>query len=570
MHIKSPYCDLPAAPDANVFHYLWDRADQASWPRDLTLYIEAKSGRKWTYQEFRERVWAGATALAAPISQGGLGIQAKDEVVAIISQNTVDFATLVHSLFVIATPFQLSIHAWPSPFEIESHLNLVKATRVFVNSHLLSLVLSVAEKVGLGLDRVYVLGEGNGGQQTFDDLIQNFQHRELQILSPRPATKDTIAYFVCSSGTSGSPKAVMVTHGNLIFAIQQRRGITHTAEEVSKTTKYGEAGTQLVALPMFHSSGLQLVCLSPFHAPGEYVIMAEWDLEEVLRAISKYKVTCVVLTPALIHQIAYYPHIADHDLSSLICVFSGGSHLAPETAAKLRSIAPTHMVLREFYGLTEATVGVIEPPPGLARVFDNKRQHDPLVLGTLALGIQARILRADGSEADFNEAGELWIKGGGVTLGYFKDEEATRGTFIDGWVRTGDRFMVDEDSFFSFVDRVKDTIQVSSTEQVSPTQLENFCLSEPQKLISDIAVAGVNEQRGVDLQVPRAWIVLSDEGRKLGADATIQILEKWTKQSLDPSKWLSGGIAVVDQLPKSHVGKILRRVLQERYNQLLL
>lgn len=89
---------------------------------------------------------------------------------------------------------------------------------------------------------------------------------------------------------------------------------------------------------------------------------------------------------------------------------------------------------------------------------------------------------------------------------------------------------------------------MSSTEQVSPTQLENFCLSEPQKLISDIAVAGVNEQRGVDLQVPRAWIVLSDEGRKLGADATIQILEKWTKQSLDPSKWLSGGIAVVDQV----------------------
>lgn len=71
------------------------------------------------------------------------------------------------------------------------------------------------------------------------------------------------------------------------------------------------------------------------------------------------------------------------------------------------------------------------------------------MLGTLALGIQARILRADGSEADFNEPGELWIKGGGVTLGYFKDEEATRGTFIDGWVRTGDRFMVDEDSFFS-------------------------------------------------------------------------------------------------------------------------
>lgn len=89
MHIKSPYFDLPTTPDANVFHYLWDRADQASWPGDLTLYIDAKSGRKWTYQEFRERVRAAATALTVPVSEGGLGIQAKNEVVAIISQNTV-------------------------------------------------------------------------------------------------------------------------------------------------------------------------------------------------------------------------------------------------------------------------------------------------------------------------------------------------------------------------------------------------------------------------------------------------------------------------------------------------
>lgn len=118
----------------------------------------------------------------------------------------------MHSLFFIATPFQLSIHAWPSSFEIESHLKLVQATRVFVNPHLLSLVLSVAEKVGLSIDRIYVLGEGSGNHKTFEDVIEDFRHRDLPTLSPRPATRDTLAYFVCSSGTSGPPKGKTSVH----------------------------------------------------------------------------------------------------------------------------------------------------------------------------------------------------------------------------------------------------------------------------------------------------------------------------------------------------------------------
>jgi long-subunit acyl-CoA synthetase (AMP-forming) len=114
----------------------------------------------------------------------------------------------VHSLFFVAIPFQLSIHAWPSAFEIESHLRLVNATRVFVNSRLISLVLPVAEKVGLSIDRIYVLGEGSDGQKTFGNVVEAFRHRDLETLStqPRPVTRDTVAYFVCSSGTSGPPK----------------------------------------------------------------------------------------------------------------------------------------------------------------------------------------------------------------------------------------------------------------------------------------------------------------------------------------------------------------------------
>ncbi|KAF8887154.1 hypothetical protein BD779DRAFT_1672910 [Infundibulicybe gibba] len=186
--------------------------------------------------------------------------------------------------------------------------------------------------------------------------------------------------------------------------------------------------------------------------------------------------------------------------------------------------------------------------------------------GSTSPGMEARIIRDDGSEAEVNEIGELYLKGENVALGYWNNETASQETFVDGWLRTGDKFRFNENGYFYYADRSKDTLKVSGS-QVSPVEIENVLLAHPRRLIIDATVAGVSGGRTSDERVPRAWVVLSGEGEKAGASAVIRELEAWHQENLSKFKWLRGGIEIVKEIPKSPTGKTLRRVLQDRYEQ---
>jgi len=212
--------------------------------------------------------------------------------------------------------------------------------------------------------------------------------------------------------------------------------------------------------------------------------------------------------------------------------------------------------------MSEVTFGAImQPLPG---TLGGKLQHIPGSTGVLVAGIEGRIVREDGTEAGINEVGELWLRGGNVSIGYWNNTKATTETFVDGWLRTGDQFTIDEKGNFWFADRAKDTLKISGA-QVSPIEIENCLLGHPEKLIIDVTVAGVSGGRTSDEKVPRAWIVLSSAGKKLGASAVIKELESWHQKNLSKYKWLRGGIEVVEEIPKSPTGKVLRRVLQDKY-----
>lgn len=205
--------------------------------------------------------------------------------------------------------------------------------------------------------------------------------------------------------------------------------------------------------------------------------------------------------------------------------------------------------------------------------------------GTLIPGVEARILRPDGSECEIDEPGELWVRGEHIALGYYGNEKATKETFINGWLRTGDHFRADKDGHLllvipfslsrnasisdpmcvhgSFVDRAKDTLKVSGA-QVSPTEVENALLAQPDKLISDVSVAGVSGGRTSDEKNPRAWIVLSEAGKRRGAQETIKVLDDWSKQMLSRYKWLRGGYEVVDAVRKAISWVIVRAELASR------
>ena len=219
MYIKSSFPEQAKLSDCNAYEALWNRHEQAGWPGDLILHIEGISGRKRTYQEFRTRTVLAATALGSPIYDGSLGFRETGEMIAIISHNSLvrkvpqhwsiihcdfqDYAVLVHSLLLLAMPFALLNPCW-TPFEFEYALKLTKTTRLFVQDQLLPMVDPAAKNIGL--KDIYVLGHKIEGLRSFEEMVEDVRSRAIAPVSPRAVTKDTLAYLMFSSGTTGLPK----------------------------------------------------------------------------------------------------------------------------------------------------------------------------------------------------------------------------------------------------------------------------------------------------------------------------------------------------------------------------
>jgi acyl-CoA synthetase (AMP-forming)/AMP-acid ligase II len=224
MYIKSSFPDQAKVPDCNAYDALWNRHEQAGWSDDIILHIDAISGRKQTYQEFRTRAVLAATALGTPVSDGlGFGSE-NGEMIAIVSYNSLvreiqvpqhwsllihcdfqDCAVLVHSLLLLATPFVFLNPYW-TPFEFDHALKLTKPTRLFVQDQLLSMFLPISKNIDISMDNLYILGQKTEGLRTFEEMVEDARSRALAPVSPRAATRDTLAYLVFSSGTTGRPK----------------------------------------------------------------------------------------------------------------------------------------------------------------------------------------------------------------------------------------------------------------------------------------------------------------------------------------------------------------------------
>ncbi|KII90716.1 hypothetical protein PLICRDRAFT_52417 [Plicaturopsis crispa FD-325 SS-3] len=565
MVLKSVFPDIPQLPEQNFHHHCFNRPDQADWPPDYTLYIDAVTGRKRTFKQFKETIYDGATALGSPVADGGLGLKG-DEMVGILSGNSADYISLVHSLLATCVPFAL-LSSYSTPFELTHALRLSKATHIFVEPRLLARTLRAAKDVGIPVEHIYVLAGDVKGRKSFHGMIKSVLRKNTPRLAVRPARNNTLAYLVFSSGTSGLPKAVMISHGNLANSLYQaivtQKAFEEFAPPPALNTPEG-IPISLAFLPIHHSYGLHVQCFRAFIVPHTFILLPHWNADLALKLISKYRVTHMCLIPSVVHQLVNSSQIGKADLSSLLSISCGAAYLPPELAAKFSAHTP-NAKFTEGYGQSEGTIStMVNLPDGLFGV-----KWLPGSPGVLLPSIEARIVKDDGSEATVNESGELQIRAPTVALGYWNNEKATRETFLpDGWLRSGDQFRVNEQGVFFFEDRVKDTLKVSGA-QVSPVEIEEVLLSQPDKLISDVTVAGVSGGRTSDERVPRAWIVLSPAGKARGGAAVIKVLEAWTQENLSKYKWLRGGIGIVDEIPKSPTGKVLRRVLQDKHEKKL-
>jgi long-chain acyl-CoA synthetase len=368
------------------------------------------------------------------------------------------------------------------------------------------------------------------GDVLFDELIDNDgTYEEVEI-----APLSDVAVIQYTGGTTGEPKGVMLSHQNIYANTCQNRAWFTRAEPGRERL--------LAIIPFSHSFGMTAVMNFAISLGGELVIFPRFDLERMLRAITRKRVTILIGVPTLFHAINRCPEIKRYDLSSLKICISGGDTLP--RAVQTKFVELTGCPLAEGYGLTECApvVTCSNPLEGIDRPGSCGL---PLPRTTVEI-----VSRQSRTVLPAGERGEICVSGPQVMLGYWRQAEATRNCLIGGRLHTGDLGLMDADGFLYFVERLKEVISVHGY-KVYPRNVEDAIRQHPA--VIDVAVIGVPDPiRG---QTPKAYVVLA-KGTQLNEDG----LQAFLADKLSPRE-IPRLFEFRGDLPKSAAGKILKRSL---------
>ncbi|KAI1263810.1 acetyl-CoA synthetase-like protein [Xylariaceae sp. FL1019] len=518
------------------------------------------TGKTYTTAEVSERVEWLARALARRLGWRPNEEMHWDKVVGLYSFNTIDYlmaSFAVHRLSGIVTP----ANAMYTAAELEHQLKSSGAKALITCTPLLENALKAARASGIPDDRVFIL-EFHGAPRdkrfrTVEELIT--EGKQLPELESLRWTKGQgarqPAYLCYSSGTSGLPKAVMISHRNVIANVMQIRW----HEDTGRRQRNVETQTSIGLLPLSHIYGLVVVANAGMYRGDGTIILPRFELKTLVESIEKFKINFMCLVPPIIIQMLRNQALcAKYDLSSVRFVYVGAAPLGEETTADFRKAFP-HITLGQGYGMTETSTVVIST--GENDVF-------PGMAGSLVPGVRAKILDDEGREiSDYERRGELLIQSPSVTLGYLHNEPATSAAYVwddDGrWMRTGDIALVrvspNGHEHLAIVDRLKELIKVKG-HQVAPAELEAHLLTHPA--VNDCTVIPVPDERSGE--VPKAFVVKSSSVAGKPDEEVIREICRHVEEHKARYKWLKGGVEFIDAVPKSPSGKILRRILKDK------
>lgn len=503
-------------PDIALTEQVFRHADRLA---DRTAIVDGPTGRSYTYAELRGAAYKVAGGLVAD----GFG---KGDVLAILSPNIPEYAIVFHAV-ALAGGTVTTINPMYTIEEIEHQLS-DSGARYLVTIQLF-LEHAVAAANATGIEEIFVIGEADGARSFFELLAADPIPGQVEV--------DTASHVVVlpySSGTTGLPKGVELTHRNLVANLSQ------TAPAASVT----EEDVVLAVLPFFHIYGMQVLMNGVLFHGAKTVTMPRFDLADFLRTIQEQRVTRIAAVPPIVIALAKHPMVEEYDLSSLIQVGSGAAPLSAEI--EQLAGARTGAEIVQGYGLTETSPVTHTAVPG---------SYKSGSIGVLVSNTEARVVDPEtGEDLGVDVPGELWIRGPQVMKGYLNNLEATAATIDEeGWFKTGDIGKVDEDGSWYITDRLKELIKFKGF-QVAPAELEAALLRD--HVVADAAVIGIpDEEAG---EVPKAFIVLK-EGKEASGEAIIANLFEHLAAYKIPRE-----VEFVDEIPKSLSGKILRRVLRDR------
>ncbi|MFM9376816.1 AMP-binding protein [Gordonia sp. VNK21] len=523
MPFTSPY-QMVDIPDVGVYEYLFGSLCDEDLSRPAFL---AADGASISYRVLIDRIDAVAGALAAE----GIGV---GDIVGLYAPNSPEFAVAFHGILRSGAT-ATTVNALYTPEEAGKQLAASGACALFTHSAALPGLERILDDLGIGGTRVIVL-DGNGTDSLA--AVTAAGHR-APVVDFDPATH--IAVLPYSSGTTGDPKGVRLSHANLVANVAQTAPVIDIVRD----------DRVLAVLPFFHIYGLTVLLNLALYRRATLVTMPRFDLAVFLDTIAETRCTYVFIAPPVAVALAKHPLVDSYDLSSVSAIMSGA---APLDAQLAEAVADRlDCAVGQGFGMSEMS----PVSHCIARADPDAPRSS---VGKTLPGIECRIvdpatgrevaLPAAGS-ADESAPGELWCKGPNIMLGYLDNAAATADTLdADGYLHTGDIATVDGRGYVRIVDRLKELIKYKGY-QVPPAELEAILLSHPE--IADAAVVGA---RGADgEEVPKAFVVCQP-----GVELTEESVMDFVAGKVAPYKKVRL-VEFADAIPKSASGKILRREL---------
>ncbi|KAH7551339.1 hypothetical protein BM1_09655 [Bipolaris maydis] len=537
MPSNSPFPDVEI-PDVDLWGLMFERKDR-DFSDDKVIYRAINSDRKYTFAQVKTQATAFGEGLRS------LWDWQKDDVLALYAPNDIDVPPVICGTFFaggIVTPANPGYSKDELAYQLEnSGAKALATTKTFLKT-----ALEAAKKVGIANDRVILLGSEKDESSQCKHWTSIRKTDILERYRRRKANPEDLSFLAYSSGTTGLPKGVMLSHRNIIADLLiLKGGVGHWYS--SSEDKF------LGVLPFFHIYGLTGLVHQTLHRGIELVVMPTFDLKMFLEAIQEHKITFIYVAPPVIVRLSRDSIVTQYNLSSIKMITSGA---APLTKGLVDAVHKRlGLKINQAYGLSETS------PVTHTQPWDEWYTSIGSV-GKLLPNMQAKYMSASGSElAPGTTPGELHLRGPNIFKGYWKNPAATAAALTaDGFFKTGDIGFQDKHDNFYITDRVKELIKYKGF-QVPPAELEGKLMES--EVVDDVAVIGVEDHER-HTEVPRAYVVPAERIRASAGEEEARAIVKWMEGRVANHKWLRGGVVFVPEIPKSASGKILRRVLKER------
>lgn len=527
-------------PTQDIFSFIFDRKDKP-FADDKVILRDPYTGRTYTFAQTKNAVVEFGKGLR------GAWEWKKRESLCIFSPNSIDTPIIMWG-----TLWAGGIVSPANPGytvdELVYQLKDSNSQAIVTQKALLPTVLEAASRVGIPQERIILIGDEKDPEYKFKHFtsVRNLAGTSRFRKAKIDVAKD-VAFLPYSSGTTGKPKGVMLSHQNITSNVLQNLSVE--GQYMSATNGRDKQGDRIIGcLPFFHIYGLTVMIHFAFYGGFELNVMPRFDIENFCKIVQDRKITMVHVAPPIVVILSKSPVVDKYNLNSLRMLNCGAAPLTSELVQDVWK--RLRIPIKQGYGLTETSPTThVQPWDRWETAMGSAGMQLP--------NLSAKFMTPEEKEVGIGETGELWVKGPNIFLGYLNNPEGTKNALTpDGWFKTGDVGHIDKETNLYITDRAKELIKYKGF-QVPPAELEGKLLGLPQ--VADCVVIGVYKKDEAT-EVPRAYVVPKGDP----SEALAGEISGWVKKNMANHKHLRGGVRFIKEVPKSPSGKILRRLVRDQ------